>query len=425
MEELTLGIDLGTSGVRCCVVDSAGKIVATSRQPGGKVEQPRPGWAQQQAEAWWVQLGHCLQQLPGDIRKQISHIAVDGTSSTLLLADAQGTPLTPALMYNDSRATMQARRLAKVAPATSGAHGASASLAKLLWLLENADTADATHALHQADWINGKLCGNWSVSDHNNALKLGYDAVEQRWPEWIDQLPGVRSLLPEVVAPGTPLGRVRQDIARRFGIRPDAMVLAGTTDSTAAFIATGATAIGEAVTSIGSTLVMKVISPTPIFAPEYGIYSHRLGNHWLAGGASNSGGAVLLKYFSTDEIVRLSREIDPETDSGLDFYPLPNPGERFPVSDPSLQPRIDPPEAHPPARFLHGLFEGIARIEQLAYQRLGELGAPRPTRVFTAGGGAQNPVWTRIRERIIGCPIEAAGNTEASCGTARLAENPV
>jgi len=51
---------------------------------------------------------------------------------------------------------------------------------------------------------------------------------------------------------------------------------------------------------------------------------------WLAGGASNSGGAALLAHFTPDRMAELSPRIDPETDTGLDYYPLPAPGERFP-----------------------------------------------------------------------------------------------
>ncbi len=416
---LTLGIDLGTSGVRCCVLDDNGKVAGQSRQPGQPVETPRPGWVEQDPETWWTVVKTCITELPDELRRAIGKISVDGTSATLLLADELGEPLTPALMYNDRRASAQAERIAAVAPADCAAHGPSASLAKLLWLLDHSDAKPA-HALHQTDWINGRLCGRWNVSDYNNALKLGYDAVQLRWPEWLAQLPNVTALLPDVVAPGSAIGTIRPELATSLGLSTDIIITAGTTDSTAAFIATGATEIGDAVTSIGSTLVMKIITPQPIFSTEYGIYSHRLGDHWLAGGASNSGGAVLLKYFTPEQLRELSQQIDPEKNSGLDFYPLLQPGERFPINDPQLPPRIDSPDGHPPERFLHGLLEGIAHIEQLAYQRLHELGAPWPTRVLTAGGGAKNPAWLRIRERMLNCPVTAAAGGEAACGAARL-----
>ena len=75
------------------------------------------------------------------------------------------------------------------------------------------------------------------------------------------------------------------------------MVHAGTTDGCASFLATGARRAGEAVTALGSTLVIKLLSDKPIFAPDYGIYSHRIGETWLLGGASNTGGKVIEHLF--------------------------------------------------------------------------------------------------------------------------------
>jgi len=140
------------------------------------------------------------------------------------------------------------------------------------------------------------------------------------------------------------------------------------------------------------------------------------------GGASNSGGAVLRQLFSDEALARLSAEIDPEAPSGLDYYPLPAAGERFPVADAALPPRLEP---RPPeeARFLHGVLEGIARIEARGYGRLQELGAGAVTRVATAGGGARNATWRRIRERLLGVPVVAAEWAQAACGAALLARN--
>ena len=155
--------------------------------------------------------------------------------------------------------------------------------------------------MHQADWLAGRLAGRQGISDENNALKLGYDAVNRVWPVWLEQLEIPRALLPEVVPPGRPIGTLDPAWCRRWGFDAATRIVSGTTDSTAGFIATGA-GPGEAVTSLGSTLVLKVCTGRPVYAPHYGVYSHRLGDHWLVGGASNSGGAVLRRYFTPTEI---------------------------------------------------------------------------------------------------------------------------
>ncbi len=273
--------------------------------------------------------------------------------------------------------------------------------------------------MHQADWIASRFSGR-VVSDENNALKTGFDLAAQDWPDWIAATGFDVSLLPEVVEPGTPIGPVSTAAQRTFGLSPDAQVVAGTTDGCASFVATGADQPGAGVTALGTTMTIKLLSDRPISAPAYGIYSHRILGKWLAGGASNTGGRVLLKYFDADVIADLSARIDPEKDCPLDYYPLAEPGERFPIADPALPPRLEPrPDNN--ADFLFGLFDGIARIEALAYGRLKELGAPDLASVRTVGGGAQNATWTRMRARRLGVPLSAPASTEAAYGSAILA----
>jgi sugar (pentulose or hexulose) kinase len=72
-------------------------------------------------------------------------------------------------------------------------------------------------------------------------------------------------------------------------------------------------------------------------------------------------------------------------------------------------------------QFFQGLLEGIAVVEGLAYQALRDLGAPTLSQVISIGGGARNPAWTAIRQRILGVPVSVAEETEASFGTALLA----
>ena len=129
---------------------------------------------------------------------------------------------------------------------------------------------------------------------------------------------------------------------------------------------------------------------------------------------------MLRQHFSDDELPALSARINPERSSGLDYYPLPCPGERFPVNDPALPPRLEPRPADR-AEFLHGILEGLAGIEALGYQRLAELGATPLAEVVSSGGGAANPVYERLRARRLGVPVHRAPEHEACYGSARLA----
>ncbi len=420
-ESLYLGIDFGTSGCRALAIGPTGEIQAQAETPIPPLRRDPNGHVAQDPRDWWRALTATLQDLFTRIDRQlIRALAVDGTSGTLLLCDALGEPLTPALLYNDRRASSQAARIATVAPAESAAHGATGGLAKLMWLIETGHAAKTVHALHQADWLAGKLTGRFGHSDYNNCLKLGYDAERLAWPDWLARLGIRKAWLPQVHAPGTPLRRVRADIARDLGLPAQAQVVVGTTDGVAAFLAAGSQTPGEGVTSLGSTLVLKLLSDRPVFSPAHGVYSHRLGRWWLAGGASNSGGAALAKFFSPEQLRTLTPKLKPDVPTGLDYYPLPATGERFPVNDPLFPPRLEP---RPPddTVFLQGMLEGIARIEAQGYALLAQLGAPKLKAVFTTGGGAQNAAWERIRARQLGVPLRHARSEQAAYGTALLA----
>jgi sugar (pentulose or hexulose) kinase len=414
---LVIGIDVGTSGVRAAACDPQGRPLAVETAPL-PVPPEREGRIEQDAALWWQATVRALEALLSRIdRAAVRALAVDGTSGTVLAIDRNGIPLAPGRLYNDRGAVREAARIAAAAPPTSGAHGATSGLAKALQL---AAETRPHRILHQADWVAGRLSGRFDVSDENNALKTGYDPVARAWPDFVEALGLDPALLPAVVAPGTAISEIGADQARAFGLTGGVIVAAGTTDGCASFLATGADAVGDAVTALGTTLTLKVLAAEPVFDPSAGVYSHRLGDHWLAGGASNTGGAVLAAQFTAKAMRDLEARLDPDRETGLDYYPLPRPGERFPVADPALSPRLEP-RPDDDARFFQGLLEGIARIEAQGYRRLKELGGPSLRRVLTVGGGARNEAWTRIRARLLRAPVERAASEEAAIGAARLA----
>lgn len=417
---LFLGIDVGTSGVRAIAIDAAGDVVAESRVLLPPAIHTDNGGCEQVPELWWQGCCDVLTQLfTKTSPSRIKSVAIDATSSTVLLADKNGEPVGRATMYNDSRSQAEAERIKRVAPSESAAHGASSTLAKVLRLKSSG--IKFHFVLHQADWLVGKLCGRYGLSDENNCIKLGYDAINKCWPNWLERLGVDKNQLPQVATPGTPIGFVSESICQRFNFKPDTAMIAGTTDSTAAFLATGAQEPGDAVTSLGSTLVTKVISEKPLFSPQHGVYAQPYGNNWLIGGGSSSGGAVLLHYFSSAQLAEMTPKLNPTQSTGLDYYPLIKPGERFPVNDPNLKPALSPRPTDD-AVFFQGMLEGMARIEQQAYRLLETLGAPYPQTVRSAGGGRQNPVWTEIRQKQLNTKFITAKYHEAAYGSALLAK---
>ena len=420
---LFLGIDIGTSGVRGSVINAQGEELSSYRI--GLKSPDIKGARIEQDPLIWKQATHkVIKELSNKLhsssnQKTIVAIAIDGTSGTVLVCDQAGTPLLKALMYNDQSCSEEAVQIAEIAPADCGAHGASSSLAKAMFLLKR--HPEASHICHQADWIAATLTGKFGVSDENNCLKLGYNSLEESWPKWLNKLDIENSTLPRVLKPGSLIANIKPKAASELCLTESCQIIAGTTDSIAAFIATGANKTGDAVTSLGSTLVLKIISDKPVFAPEFGIYSHRLGEYWLAGGASNSGGCVLKKYFNQQQLDAMTPRLKPREKTGLNYYPLASTGERFPRNDAHLQPKLEPRPGDD-LIFFQAILEGISDIEAEGYQQLTKLGAPTPKRVFSAGGGSNNPAWREIREDTLSTPVIIAEQTEASYGSALLAQ---
>jgi sugar (pentulose or hexulose) kinase len=304
-----------------------------------------------------------------------------------------------------------------VAPGPAGS--ASGSLARALALLEAAEAAGACGPWllrHQADWLMGWLLGNWHWGEEGNNLRLGWDLQRQGWLGSIAAQPW-SAALPRICASGQPLGLLAPAVAQALGLPPSCQVVAGSTDANAAVLAADPQP-GDGITVLGTTLVLKQFSPRPIHGA--GISSHRVAGQWLVGGASNAGAGVLRQFFSDSQLAELSRQIDPRRPSGLTLRPLPRAGERFPVDDPALEPVLGPRPVSD-ALYLQALLEGLAAIERAGWQRLEELGAPPIRRVISLGGGASNPQWRLIRQRLLGLPVLNRPQCTAAQGMAKLA----
>jgi D-ribulokinase len=417
MRDLAVGIDVGTSGVRAAAVDADGcrAAFAAATMPPPFYEK---GLVTQHPAVWWKATRRVVQILAGQIDlKRIGAIAVDGTSGTVLAVDAKGQPLGPAQMYNCRARPEIVRSIAAVAPPDSAAHGATSALARAIAMQTQ---QGAVRLIQQADWISGQFSQRFDVTDENNALKLGYDPVARRWPDWLMEV-GLRpDHLITVVPAGTAISTIARCRASALGLGVDVTIVAGTTDGCAAFLAAGAEKRGDAMTSLGTTLVLKLLSDRPLFDSNLGIYSHRIENLWLVGGASNSGGAAIAKHFSLDRIRELSEKMTPNVPTGLHYYPLAGRGERFPHNNPDMEEQLEPrPESD--ILFLQALMEGVTIVEKLGYDCLAELGGPSVNSIRTVGGGAKNTAWRAIRARMLGIPIIDPMDDEAAVGAAKLA----
>lgn len=486
-----IGFDLGTSGCRISVIqdkiepDSSYPEVYTQAVPWQDGDDGNQNSRYDDPTAWMQAVTTLLTGATQALTSldTVVSICVSGTSASCLLLDRtnSGAPTRrpKARMYNYNVVEdhpdnnrfygLQALEvLEQYAPPRHTALSATGSLAKLLaWHMEqplqNSHIAGTEVLCHQADYVAlqflkpAKTCGAGAAKNHvtvssdwHNCLKLGYDVQALAWPAWLQnclQSVGVSlSVLPAtVVSPGQIMGTISADAANQFGLPPTTVMVGGTTDSNAAFLAAIGSlqaSQGTAVVSLGSTLAIKQLSDVYVEDATMGVYSHRFPDvttttdltkakaTWLVGGASNVGCAILRQEgFSNEELDELSQDIDPSQDSSLCYYPLTKRGERFPTADGSKEPVLEPkPESR--KDYLHGILQSISDVERDGFLALGHLGASPspPTQIWTAGGGSRNDMWGQMRQRRLreafqsnSIEVQKAKNVEASYGAAILA----
>ncbi|HID22816.1 MAG TPA: carbohydrate kinase [Planctomycetaceae bacterium] len=431
--ELAIGLDVGTGGARAVAVGLDGALVAEGRAPlptgaarvdGPRVEQDPLAWTDAATQA----LRQMVERLPRPHR--IVGVAVDATSGTFLLIDAQRRPLTPGIMYNDQRATDVVDEVAESLGPDLQPYGirmaASFALAKLVHLARREPSAweRAARVVHQTDWIVGMLCGRYDVTDVSTALKTGVDPGRLSWPQAIERLGIPTDRLPQVVLSGTIIGEVTEEASEKTGLPAGTAVVAGCTDGTAGCLASGAKHTGDLNVTLGTTLVFKAIAEKPLHDPEGVLYNHRHpAGGYLPGAASSTGGEWIDRFFAGNDLHELNRKARPLLPTGRAAYPLVKSGERFPFVCPEargfgLEQIEDQTE-----RFAAGL-EGVAFLERMGVERLERLGLTVGSVVYATGGGAAGTTWLTIRAAVNRRTYWVPEHPECAVGAAILAATP-
>ena len=443
LSSYVLGIDMGTSGVRCLVVDEAGRTVAqgSAPLPAPKVEVLRH---EQDAELWWTGTTDALKRTCKNLRanggrpENILALSVDATSGTIVPVDERLKPLRLGIMYNDVRAHEEAERLNTMGEETLVKLGyrfnASFGLAKILWLIHNEpDVIEKAYCVvHQSDFITSRLSKarnsyGMCLSDESNALKSGYDIVAHRWPDYLSRTGIDVAKLPEIKKIGQSLGTVSKDVAEDLGLNPECVIVGGMTDGTAGCVASGANRVGDMNTTLGTTIVWKMMASSMVCDPEGRLYSHRHpGGGFLPGSAGNAGGDGLSSFFRVGpndmaaHLSGLAAGIRPGPPTGTITYPLSSPGERFPFVDSNFEPFTTAPRQDETLMY-RSCLEGIACIERWGYEVANELGAETGGEVWTTGRGASIDPWLQIRADILNRPVCRASRPESAYGTALVA----
>ncbi|TDD58519.1 carbohydrate kinase [Kribbella antibiotica] len=391
-------MDLGTQSVRAVLIDPDGVVLARAARPLTSV---RDGVRHEQDPQQWLDaVDACLVDLTSDAEG----IAICSTSGTFLLTDRAGRPTTAALMYDDARSAARRVHIVDADPDRwDTSMQPTWALPKVLDLV-----ADSNHrVIHSADFVAAHLVGHPVATDTSHALKTGYDLVADSWPTAaFDKLGLPIEIFPEVVRPGTELGRTPAGVP----------VYAGMTDGCAAQIAAGALSPGAWNSVLGTTLVLKGVSEQLLDDPTGAVYSHRHPDGgWLPGGASSSGAGVLSELLPGADLDALA----PHPVNAV-IYPLTKSGERFPFVAPQAE-RFTLGSINSDLDTYVAVLQGVAFVERLAFEHLVSLGADPVRRVTLTGGGTRSGYWNQLRADTLGVPVELPVAADPAYGMAVLA----
>jgi sugar (pentulose or hexulose) kinase len=422
---IVIGLDVGTSGARAVAATASGDVIAEAHaaisdyRADGSIHEQDPG-------EWWRAVRQTLRVVLRQLQAEASStltagIAVTSTSGSLVLADFEGQPVRPAILYDDSRGASIAQELNLRLPREDAKFNSSYSLIKAAWVRRNepAVWARACRLLHPADWLTGRLTGEFEAADYTNALKLGYDVETENWSHAISLLGMSPQLLPRVVRPGALVGVVSDIAAEETGLESGTPVLAGASDGMASLIASGARGPGDTNITLGTTIVWKVLSRTKP-RPAPGVYCHRHpAELWAPGAASNSGPGSLQSEAggaTASEMDRLAAEYLP---SSTLCYLLPSTGERFPFLNPEAEAFIEGNPSNPNA-WRAAQLQSLAFVERWGYERLEECGVAVGREVCSTGSAAASPVFSHLRANVLNRAVSRCRYPTSAFGAAIL-----
>ncbi len=237
-----LSLDFGTGGVRAGVFDVEDRRLIATAESAYPTRHIRPNRAEQDPLDWWDAAARAVRgAVDAGGNPVVDAICVATFSSTVVLADRAGSPLCPAILWMDARASTEAELTGTIAhPVLAMSGGADAVewlVPKAMWMARHQpDTwARCDVCCEALDWVNFRLTGTWAGSRMIAICKWNYDPRTNRFspdlfeafgvPELAAKLPG------EIVAIGRTLGRITAEAASHLGIRGEPIVVQGGIDA--------------------------------------------------------------------------------------------------------------------------------------------------------------------------------------------------
>lgn len=423
---VVIGIDVGTSGVRALAAPPAGEVLADAEAPivDSRYEGPIH---EQDPHVWWSRVCQTVRGLLAQLKVRSSSgfasgIVVTSISGSLLLADRHGDRVRDAILYDDVRGASIAESLRQTLPSQDAQYNASYSVVKAAWVQreEPAIWGRTSRLLHPADWLTGKFTGSFDATDSSNALKLGFDAEREAWGQAVSSLKLPLQIFPHVVRPGTLVGTISPTASQVTGFKPGTPVFAGATDGMTSLIASGACEAGDANTTLGTTIVWKVLSPTKPRLPQ-GMYCHRHpAGLWAPGAASNTGPGSLRPSGTLLPAAEADRRAAAHLPIPHRCYILPSKGERFPFLNPNAEAFFEGSPASD-SEYYAAQLQSLAFVERWGYERLKFFGVAVGEEIHSTGSAAASPVLSQLRADVLKRRVSRCQYATSAFGAAILA----
>ena len=425
-DKIFLGIDIGTTSVKAAVFDGEGKRLALFSEDytldtsdGGKV-------IEFDAERYVSIVKKAIEKLTAECGR-IDALSVDTQGETMILADAAGKPLCPAVVWLDNRAGEEAdiikerfgnERVYEVTGQPEITAGWPAS--KLLWFgRRRPEIMGAVRKIFLLeDWILYRLTGNFVTEPCIQSSSVYFDIVSYDWWDEMLSFIGIdRSVLPKIVKTGECVGEYE-------GIK----VIAGTLDQIAGTLGCGCVD-GSVISEMTGTImaICAAADTIPPYDPSSIIpcHIHALPGKYCRILWSGTAG-MALKWFRSNFCEQYSfRELDglaKEVPPGCEGMTL------LPYFTGSTMPKYNPDAtavfagvtlSHTRAHFARAVLESIAFILRQDLEYIGTEGI-REIRI--TGGGASSPLWAQIKADVTGKRLRVPRESETAClGTAIIA----
>lgn len=430
-----LGLDLGTSSLKAMLIDDAQQVVGTA-SASLLVSRPQEGWSEQDPLSWIAAAEDVLTQLQREYELEmrvVLGIGLSGQMHGATLVDEQGDALRPCILWNDSRSHIEAAELDNN-PSFRAVSGnivfPGFTAPKLVWVQRNEPEVFAK--LHKVllpkDFLRLWLTGEY-ISDMSDSAGTSWLNVAHR--DWSDELLSAtgmtRAHMPELVEGPAVGGKLRDDIAARFGLPSGVVIAGGAGDNAASAIGMGVVSGGQAFVSLGTSGVLFAANDAYLPRPESAVHTfcHALPNSWHQMGVILSATDSLEWYAKITS--RSASELTAEVQGELQapnktlFIPYLG-GERTPHNDAEIRGAfMGLSHSDDRASLTRAILEGVAFAFKDNLEAL-KVAGTRVDRVLAVGGGSQSKYWLEVIATTLNIPVDIPkdGDFGAAFGAARL-----